>query len=149
MWQGKAQLLLLQGLAQGCPQLPQNWACVLLLFLFSEKIKKIFLIYLFGCTGSWLQHAGSLVMVCQLLSAACGIQFPDQGLNLGPLHWELRVPATGPPERSPADIISTTTNKISNIKCVTGAHPSSPEMQHLKVNNTSCQEHRHKSWCDK
>jgi len=23
--------------------------------------------------------------------AACGIQFPDQGLNLGPLHWELGV----------------------------------------------------------
>ena len=27
---------------------------------------------------------------------ACGIQFPDQGLNLGPLHWELGVLATGP-----------------------------------------------------
>ena len=28
---------------------------------------------------------------------ACGIQLPDQGSNLGPLHWELRVLATGPP----------------------------------------------------
>ena len=51
--------------------------------------------YLFGCTGSLLQHAGSL-------SVACGIQFPDQGSNPGPLigsvesqphfHWE--VPRT-------------------------------------------------------
>ena len=23
------------------------------------------------------------------LAAACGISFPDQGSNLGPLHWEL------------------------------------------------------------
>ena len=23
-----------------------------------------------------------------LIVAACGIQFPDQGSNLGPLHWE-------------------------------------------------------------
>ena len=32
---------------------------------------------------------------------AGGIQFSNQGLNLGPLHWELRVPATGPPEKFP------------------------------------------------
>ena len=31
-------------------------------------------IYLFGCTRSWLQRARSSV-------AACGIYFPDQGLN--------------------------------------------------------------------
>ena len=42
------------------------------------------------------QHVGSLVAACELLIAACGIQFPDQGLNLGPLHWELRVVTTGP-----------------------------------------------------
>lgn len=28
-----------------------------------------------------MRHTGSLV-------AACGILFPDQGLNLGPLHWK-------------------------------------------------------------
>ena len=28
---------------------------------------------------------------------ACGIEFPDQGLNLGPLHWKRGVP--GPPGR--------------------------------------------------
>ena len=32
-------------------------------------------------------------------SAARGI-FPDKGWNLGPLHWECRVLATGPPRKS-------------------------------------------------
>ena len=27
--------------------------------------------------------------------------FPDQGSNLGPLHWELGVLAIGPPGKSP------------------------------------------------
>ena len=36
-----------------------------------------------------------LVEACELLVAACGIKFPDQGLNPGPLHWERRVLATG------------------------------------------------------
>ena len=46
----------------------------------------VFILVVLGISGStWdlqssLQHAGSLV-------TACGIQFPDQGLNLGPLHW--------------------------------------------------------------
>ena len=31
---------------------------------------------------------------------ACGIWFLSQGLNLGPLYWELRVIASGPPGRS-------------------------------------------------
>ena len=38
-------------------------------------------------------HAGSLL-------AACGIYFPDQGLNPGPLHWEHRVLTTGLPGKS-------------------------------------------------
>ena len=32
---------------------------------------------------------------------ACRIHFPDQGLNLGPLHWERGVIATGSPKMSP------------------------------------------------
>ena len=40
-----------------------------------------------------MQHTGSLIV-------ACGIWFPDQGLNLGPLHWECRVLATGSPGMS-------------------------------------------------
>ena len=49
--------------------------------------------YLFGCTGSQL-HIGSSVVACELFVMACGIQFPQQGLNLGPLHWECVVLAT-------------------------------------------------------
>ena len=32
--------------------------------------------------------AGSLVVACELLVAAFGIEFPDQELNLGPVHQE-------------------------------------------------------------
>ena len=42
-------------------------------------------------------HVGSLVASGKLLVEACGIRFPDQGLNPSPLHWELSVLATGPP----------------------------------------------------
>ena len=47
----------------------------------------IYLFYLFIC-------------LFLALAAACGIKFPDQGLNPGPLHWEHRVLATGPPGKS-------------------------------------------------
>ena len=54
------------------------WPCTILgLIYFSRK-------YLF----IWLH---------QVLVTACRIKFPDQGLNLGPLHWKLGVLATGPP----------------------------------------------------
>ena len=33
----------------------------------------------------------------QVLTAVCGLWFPEQGWNPGPLHWELEVLATGPP----------------------------------------------------
>ena len=42
-------------------------------------------------------HAGSSLAACELLVAACGIQFPDQESNLGPLYWQHRILATGPP----------------------------------------------------
>ena len=37
-----------------------------------------------------------LTAACRLLVAASGIQLPDQGSNLDPLHWEHRVLNTGP-----------------------------------------------------
>ena len=40
------------------------------------------------------------VWLHQHKSVAYGIQFPDQGLNVGSLHWEFRVLATGPPGKS-------------------------------------------------
>ena len=39
-------------------------------------------------------------MAVPSLSCTCGIQFPDQGLNPGPLHWERGVLATGSPGKS-------------------------------------------------
>ena len=53
--------------------------------------------------GSFLVAARELLVVTwRLLVAACGIQFPDEGLNLGRLHWERGVLATGPPVKSQA-----------------------------------------------
>ena len=46
------------------------------------------------------------VWLCQVLVAARGIQSPDQGSNLGSLHWELRVLATGPPRKSLNSLLS-------------------------------------------
>ena len=47
-----------------------------------------------------LQDLGSLFWHVEFSAVACGIYFPDQGWNLGLLHWECRVQATGPPGKS-------------------------------------------------
>ena len=58
-----------------------------------------------------LSHQGSLVSMTYslkylfiwlywVLVVACGIQFPDQESNLGPLHWEHGVLASRPQEES-------------------------------------------------
>ena len=39
----------------------------------------------------------SLVAVHGLLVGACGLSFPDQGSNLGPLRWEYSILTTVPP----------------------------------------------------
>ena len=46
----------------------------------------------------WLQHTGSLVAACELLGHMGS--FPDQGLNLGPLHWERGAFAPRLPKKS-------------------------------------------------
>ena len=61
---------------------------------------------LYSCAGSQLQHAGpfscgmwdffSLVVPCELFDEACGVKFPDQGLDPGLLPWQSGVLATGP-----------------------------------------------------
>ena len=48
------------------------------------------------------------------LSSACGIQFPDQALNPGPLHWERGVLATGPPGKSQDECSD---RKRTNLVC--------------------------------
>ena len=64
-------------------------------------------IYLFVCSRSQMQHVGSLAFIsaCELLVAACRIQFPDQGSNLSPLHWQHGVLATGPQGKSNSHLI--------------------------------------------
>ena len=41
-----------------------------------------------------------LIWLCQVLLARHGIEFPDQGLNMGLLHWECGVLATRLPGKS-------------------------------------------------
>ena len=55
--------------------------------------KKSIFIYLFRLHRVLVAPRGLLV-------AACGLKFPDQGSNLGPLHWECGVLSTGPPGKS-------------------------------------------------
>ena len=47
-----------------------------------------------------MRHVESLVAALELLVAECGIQFPDQGSNLGSLHWKSGVLASGLPGMS-------------------------------------------------
>ena len=54
-------------------------------------LKKIFIHWLYLVLGYSMWN---------LLIAAYGIQFPDQGWNPGPLPWEYRILATGPPGKS-------------------------------------------------
>ena len=49
---------------------------------------------------------------------ACGIYFPDQGSNLGPLHWEHEVSATGPPGKSPAFLFSPPLLLAQELECL-------------------------------
>ena len=50
-------------------------------------------------------HAGSFTVALGPLVVACGLSFPDQGSNLGPLHWELEVLAPGTPAKSQEDLV--------------------------------------------
>ena len=68
---------------------PQGKLPVLPKVAFNRLLLKKKKNYLFGCTRS----AESLVEVC-------GIEFPNQGSNLGPLQWESGVLATGPAGKS-------------------------------------------------
>ena len=54
-----------------------------------------------------LAALGISCLVRDLLVVACGIYFPDQGLNLGPLHWKHGVLTAGPPGKSPLHVLDT------------------------------------------
>ena len=64
-----------------------------------------FNIYSFGCSRSSLWHAGSLVV-------ACGIQFLDQGWNMGSLHQEQEVLTTGSPRKAPNCLLISSNSTI-------------------------------------
>ena len=49
-----------------------------------------------------------------ILVVACGIWFLDQGLNLGPLHWEHGVLATGLPGKSFGHLLKPVLHRIEN-----------------------------------
>ena len=53
-----------------------------------------------ACEPLKLQHAVSLVVMCNPLVVARGIWFPGQGSNLGSLHWEHGGLAAGPQGKS-------------------------------------------------
>ena len=123
-----------------------NWLYILtpqdLLYLFKMSprcffkgfFKNILFIYLsiylfiFGSAGSQLRQAGSLVAACGIffqLQHACGIQFPDQGSNLGPLHWEHGVLPTGPPGKSPGSYKGRHPHEAADRVTAKTPHPES------------------------
>ena len=53
---------------------------------------------------------------------ACRIQFPDQGLSRGLLHWECGILATRPPEKS----CSLTLNLITTRRTQTPSREAGP-----------------------
>ena len=59
-----------------------------------------------GLQSLW-KHTGSLVVVCELLAGACGIQFPDQGSTPG-------ISATEPPRKSRKIFKRTTMHLLQN-----------------------------------
>ena len=64
-------------------------------FLASSSSSFFFNMYLFGCIGSWLWHENPCLWHVGSRSLT-----RDRSSNSGPLRWEHRVLATGPPRKS-------------------------------------------------
>ena len=82
--------IFIKGALKSLSAKPQIWArseTAYIAFFFLVLLKNVTIIYLFIC-------------LCRVLVEVCGIYLPDQGWNLGPLHWQRRVLATGPPGKS-------------------------------------------------
>ena len=74
------------------------------------------------CKSTWL----ALSLSCSrwdLSVVACGIQFPNQGLNLV-LHWDCGVLATGPPGKSSDHLLVTIVKGLEGRS--RGRSPSGP-----------------------
>ena len=90
--------LLVRLKAQGTlPFLPCSCPVTCSFSPFFKQTNKQTTLSLFDCARSYLGHTGSLIF-----AVACGVHFPDLGLNLGPLHWECGVSTIGPLGRSPS-----------------------------------------------
>ena len=76
------------------------FSCLLL-----DSSDQVRLYFIFKCLFIHLAIPGSKLWHSGFLVAACGISFPDRGLNPGFLHWEWRVLASGPPGKSPGFIL--------------------------------------------
>ena len=65
----------------------------------------------------WLVEYLTFFFFClgQVLVAVCGIYFPNQGLNLGSLHWERGVLATGPQGKSQKFILKCTVDSKTSL----------------------------------
>ena len=84
----------------------------------SDWIPSVLSFILYPCIGLHLVFVvacGVFVVACRLLAVACGIQFPNQGLNLGPLHWERGVLATRPPGKSPFGTLNIQTSQLLKL----------------------------------
>ena len=60
----------------------------------------IFIYFAAPCLSCSTQNRQFSLWCVGSIVAACGIQFPDQGSNPGPLHWECEVLAAGPSGKS-------------------------------------------------
>ena len=59
---------------------------------------------------------GSFVVADKLFVVACGIPYPDQDRTLGPLHWEHRVLAIGPPGK-PLSLAGLRLRELISVFC--------------------------------
>ena len=57
----------------------------------------------------------SLLAACRIFSCSMWDLVSDQGWNLDPLHWECRVLAIGPPEKSPFFLIIVGGSRVHSI----------------------------------
>ena len=87
---------------------PETWWGLWLLFQLSHR-QGFFFFLLFLLLFIWL---------CWVLVVTHGIQLPDQGLNLSPLHWEHGVLATGPPGKSPTGRFNAATCHGTFVACM-------------------------------
>ena len=67
-----------------------------------------------AASGLNFSMQGLIVVACELLVAVCETQFPDEGLNPGPWHWELGALAAGPLIMSPQKF---NCGVIPDVKC--------------------------------